>query len=73
MGQIEILLKDYLESQEIETVWLHYHTGIRYATLLSYIHNKSGSIRFKHLAKIMEVLNITDMNVILGKRDNFYN
>lgn len=62
---VKIVLGDYLESQKIEIKWLHDVTGIRYATLIDYIHNHTGSMKHKHIAKIMKALKINDMNKIL--------
>lgn len=64
---VKIKLGEYLESQKIPITWLHEKTGIRYGTLWNYTHNKTQSIKFKHLTNIMDTLGITDIRVLLDK------
>lgn len=63
---VKLKLRSYLREHNIPLFWVHEHTGIRYATLHSMDDNKD-MINLDHLDKIMESLNIKDVNLLLEK------
>lgn len=70
---INLKLGEYLQQKGISVLWLSQKTGIRYATLNNMVHSKHKSISLEHMYKVMEALNINDMNIIFdkdGKHDN---
>jgi len=71
---VKLKLRSYLQEHNIPLFWVHEHTGIRYATLHSMDDDKD-MINLEHLDKIMESLNIKDVNLLLEKSeqtDNIY-
>jgi len=63
---VKLKLRSYLQEHDIPLFWVHKHTGIRYATLHSMDDDKD-MINLEHLNKIMEALNIKDVNLLLEK------
>lgn len=71
---VRLKLKEYLEEKNISLNYIHKATGIRYATLHSIVNGKVHSINLKLLQKIMEVINVSDMNIIFEvDRNDFDN
>ncbi len=60
-------LREYIEEKGIAISYIHEKTGIRYATIHDIISGKNTRINIKHLDKIMEAINISDMNLVLKK------
>ncbi|MFW6026396.1 MAG: helix-turn-helix domain-containing protein, partial [Candidatus Woesearchaeota archaeon] len=58
-------IKKTLDSKDISMYWLADKTGLSYTTVYNLANNKTQSIHFKTLEKIMKVLNINNFNEIL--------
>jgi len=62
---INIKIEDILHNKEKSIYWLANKSGLSYPTVFNLIKNKTASIHFATLEKIMSALNITDFNKIL--------
>lgn len=66
-NMVRIKLDEYLEEHNISLYWLAQATGIRYATLLAIKNNDIERLNLNYLDTIMEVLNVSDMNLLLER------
>jgi len=65
MKKVKLQLNQLLHKHNLSITQLHIKTGIRRATLSELANDKRQRIQFDHLEKIVNALNITDMNEVI--------
>lgn len=64
---VKLKLGEYLDEHNIEMKYVSDASGVRWATVHAYCRNKTKSPNLENISKIMDVLNINDMNLIMEK------
>ena len=64
---IKIKIKDFLERNNKSIYWLAQKAELTYPTVYNLVNEKTKSIHFETLDKIMDVLEINSFDVILDK------
>ena len=67
---IKINIENILEGRNISIYWLAEETGLSYPTVYNLVKNRTKSIHFDTLEKIMCALDINDFNQILEIQDD---
>ncbi len=62
---INIKIDKVLNEKDKSIYWLADKTGLSYTTVYNLVNNKTLSIHFETLEKVMKALEITDFNLIL--------
>lgn len=65
MKKIKLQLNELMHKHNLSITQLHIKTGIRRATLSELANNRRQRIQFEHIEKIVNALDITDMNEII--------
>lgn len=65
MKKVILDLNQLMYKHRLSITQLHIKTGIRRATLSELANNRRQRIQFDHLEKIVNALDITDMNEII--------
>lgn len=65
MKKVKLQINQLLHNQNISLTQLHARTGIRLAALSELANSKRQRIQFEHLEKIVQALDIKDMNELL--------
>lgn len=66
MKKIKLQLNQLMHKHNLSITQLHIKTGIRRATLSELANERRQRIQFEHLEKIVNALNIQDMNELLS-------
>jgi len=65
MKQVVLELNELMHKHNLSITQLHIKTGIRRATLSELANNRRQRIQFDHLERIINALDITDMNDVI--------
>lgn len=65
MKQVVLELNVLMHKHNLSITQLHIKTGIRRATLSELANNRRQRIQFDHLERIINALDITDMNEVI--------
>lgn len=66
MKKVKLQINQLLSNHDISLTQLHVKTGIRLAALSELANGKRQRIQFKHLEKIVQALDIEDMNEVFS-------
>lgn len=66
MKKIKLQINQLLSKHDISLTQLHVKTGIRLAALSELANGKRQRIQFEHLEKIVQALDIEDMNEVFS-------
>lgn len=66
MKKVKLQLNELLYKRDMSLTQLHIKTGIRLAALSELANGKRQRIQFEHLEKIVQALDIEDMNEVFS-------
>lgn len=66
MKKVKLQINQLLSNHDISLTQLHVKTGIRLAALSELANGKRQRIQFEHLEKIVQALDIEDMNEVFS-------
>ena len=66
---VKVKINELLQEREKSIYWLAEETGLAYPTVFNLVKNKTNSIHFDTLEKVMKAFNIEDFNKLLVKEE----
>jgi DNA-binding Xre family transcriptional regulator len=66
MKKVKLQINQLLHNRDISLTQLHVRTGIRLAALSELANGKRQRIQFEHLERIIQALDIEDMNEVFS-------